>query len=171
MERLKAIGRWLYARGENVIAAMIAVMFLAFMAQITFRYVFNFPSGWAFELSLIMWVWLVPWGAAFVVTEREMIRFDLLYGAMGPRMRQITAIITGAFIIAIYLWSLPAILDYVLFMKVEKTAYLDIRFDRLYAIYPIFALAVVARYIWIVVKALRGKAPEPFDPTKTSSGI
>ena len=165
------VGLWLRKRAENVIAAMLAVMFLAFMAQITFRYALNFPSGWAFELSLIMWVWLVPWGAAFVVTEREMIRFDLLYGAIGPRLRQVTSIITGLFLIVVYLYSLPAIIDYVLFMRVEETAYLDIRFDWLYSIYPIFAAAVVLRYVWIVVRALRGKAPAPFDPTKTSSGI
>lgn len=166
-----AVGQWLYRRAENIIAAMLAVMFIAFMVQIVFRYALGLPSGWAFELSLMMWVWLVPWGAAFVVTEREMIRFDLLYDAIGPRLRQVTSILTGLFIIVVYLYSLPAIIDYVLFMKVEKTAYLDVRFDFLYAIYPVFAVAVVFRYVWIVFNALRGKAPAAFDPTKASSGI
>jgi TRAP-type C4-dicarboxylate transport system permease small subunit len=165
------MGGWLRHRAENVIAALLAVMFLAFMAQIVFRYALNLPSGWAFELSLIMWVWLVPWGAAFVVTEREMIRFDLLYGAMGPKLRRATSILTGLFVICIYLYSLPAVIDYVAFMRVEKTAYLNIRFDLLYLIYPIFAVAVVGRYLWIVAISLRGKAPAAFDPTKTSSGI
>ena len=168
---LLAVGQWLYRRAENIIAAMLAVMFIAFMVQIIFRYALGLPSGWAFELSLMMWVWLVPWGAAFVVSEREMIRFDLLYDAVGPRVRQVTSILTGLFIIVVYLYSLPAIIDYVLFMKVEKTAYLDVRFDFLYAIYPIFAVAVVFRYAWIVFNSLRGKAPAPFDPTKASSGI
>ena len=118
-----------------------------------------------------MWVWLVPWGAAFVVTEREMIRFDLLYGALGGKLRQVTSIVAGLFIIAVYLYSLPAIVDYVAFMRVEKTAYLDIPFDILYSIYPIFAVAVVFRYLWIVANALRGKAPAAFDPTQASSGI
>ncbi|HQZ12291.1 MAG TPA: TRAP transporter small permease subunit [Devosia sp.] len=169
--RLYAVGHWLYRRAENVIALMLAVMFIAFMVQIVFRYALGLPSGWAFELSLMMWVWLVPWGAAFVVTEREMIRFDLLYDKLGRRLRLVTSIITGLFIIVVYLYSLPAVLDYVLFMKVQKTAYLDVRFDILYAIYPIFAVAVVFRYIWIVANALRGKAPERFDPTQASSGI
>ncbi len=168
---LQTVGDWLYRRAENVIAAMLGVMFLAFLIQIVFRYALGLPSGWAFELSLMMWVWLVPWGAAFVVTEREMIRFDLLYDALGHRPRQVVSIITGAFIIVVYLYSLPAIIDYVLFMKVEKTAYLNLRFDVLYAIYPIFAVAVVFRYIWIVANALRGKPPATFDPTKASSGI
>jgi C4-dicarboxylate transporter DctQ subunit len=170
-QRLLSVGRWLYRRAENFIAALLAVMFLAFMVQIIFRYVFNWPTGWAFELSLIMWLWLVPFGAAFVVTEREEIRFDLIYGSMGPRLRRVTAILTGLFIIGIYLYSLPAVLDYVSFMKVQKTAYLDVRFDFLYSIYPIFAVAAIVRYIWLVVNAFRGKAPEAFDPTKASSGV
>ena len=170
-ERLLRVGRWLYRRAENVIAALLAIMFLSFMVQIVFRYVFNWPTGWAFELSLITWLWLVPFGAAFVVTEREEIRFDLIYGSMGAKLRRVTAIVTGLFLLVIYTWSLPAIMDYVLFMKVQKTSYLDIRFDWLYAVYPVFAVAAIVRYVWIVVNAIRGKAPEAFDPTKASSGV
>jgi TRAP-type C4-dicarboxylate transport system permease small subunit len=171
MDRMKAIGRWLYARAENVIAALLAIMFSAFLVQIVFRYAFNFPIGWTTELTLITWLWLVLFGAAFVVKEREEIRFDLIYGAMGRRARLVTSLITGLFLLAMYVMSFPAVLDYVLFMKVQKTAYLDIRFDVLYIIYPVFAVAIVARYGWLVWRALRGKAPERFDPTKASSGV
>ena len=45
--------------------------------------------------------------------------------------------------------SLPAVLDYVTFMKVEKTAYLKIRFDWLYSIYVVFAVAMIVRYLWL----------------------
>ena len=170
-QKLRTLGRWLYRRAENFIALLLAVMFVAFMLQIVFRYVFNLPTGWSFELSLVTWLWLVPFGAAFVVTEREEIRFDLVYGSMGPRLRRVTSALTGLFVIGVYLYSLPAVIDYVMFMKVERTSYLDIRFDFLYAIYPIFAVAVAVRYIWLVVNALRGKAPAEFDPTKASSGL
>ena len=170
-ERLTRIAGWLYRRAENVIAALLAIMFVAFMLQIVFRYLLSLPTGWTFELSLICWLWLVPFGAAFVVRESEEIRFDLIYGSMGPKLRRITAILTGLFLLSVYIYSLPAIMDYILFMKVEKTAYLDIRFDILYSIYPIFAVAAVVRYLWIVFNAVRGKAPAEFDPTKASSGV
>lgn len=165
------VGRWLRRRAENVIAALLGIMFLAFLLQIVFRYLFSFPTGWTFELSLITWLWLVLFGAAFVVTEREEIRFDLIYGSMGPRKRRVTAVLTGLFVLFAYSYSLPAVVDYVTFMKVEKTAYLDIRFDLLYAIYPIFAVAIIIRYAMIVINAVRGNAPEAYDPTKASSGV
>ena len=46
--------------------------------------------------------------------------------------------------------SFKPTLDYVTFMKVEKTAYLKIRFDRLYSIYILFAVAIIVRYAWIL---------------------
>lgn len=162
---------WLARRAENVAAAMLAVMFLAFIIQIFFRYVANFPVGWTQELSVILWLWLVLFGAAFVVREREEIRFDIIYGAVGPKARRIMCLITAVALVVLYGISLPAVVDYVTFMKVEKTAYLKIRFDWLYAIYIVFVVAVVVRYIWLAWQALRGVAPEEFDPTKASSGV
>jgi TRAP-type C4-dicarboxylate transport system permease small subunit len=170
-ERLLVAGRWLYRRAENVLAAFLAVMFVAFIVQIVFRYALNFPIGWTTELTLILWLWLVMWGAAFVVTEREEIRFDIVYGAASRRARLAMSLVTGVFVIAMYAISFPATLDYVLFMKVQKTAYIDIRFDLLYLIYPVFAAAVIARYGWILWNAARGRAPEAFDPTQASSGV
>ena len=162
---------WLARRAENVAAAMLAVMFLAFVIQIFFRYVANFPVGWTQELSVILWLWLVLFGAAFVVREREEIRFDIIYGAVGPKARRVMCLITAVALIALYGISLPAVVDYVTFMKVEKTAYLKVRFDWLYAIYIVFVVAVIIRYIWLAWQALRGIAPEQFDPTKASSGV
>ena len=51
-------------------------------------------------------------------------------------------------------------------MKVEKTAYLKIRFDWLFSIYVVFAVAVIVRYVWILSRLLRGKEPAAPDPTK-----
>ena len=60
-------------------------MFVAFILQIVFRYLLNLPIGWTHELSVILWIWLVLWGAAFVIREDEEIRFDLLYATASPR--------------------------------------------------------------------------------------
>ena len=60
------------------------------------------------------------WGAAFVVSEREEIRFDIIYGAVGPGARRVMCIITAVALVALYLVSLPAVVDYVTFMKVRE---------------------------------------------------
>ena len=168
---MRAVGAWLRRRAENVAAAMIGVMFGAFIIQIVFRYLFNFPIGWSSELTVIMWLWLVLWGAAFVVRESDEIRFDLLSGAMGKRTRIAMGIITAVALVVLYAASFPATWKYVTFMKVERTAYLNIRFDWLFSIYLAFAVAVIVRYVWILSHLLRGEEPEQVDLTKSSSGL
>jgi TRAP-type C4-dicarboxylate transport system permease small subunit len=155
--------RWLERRAENVAAAMLAVMFVAFLVQIVFRYSFDLPVGWTHELSVVMWLWLVLWGAAFVVRESDEIRFDLVYGAVGPKGRRVMAVVAALALIVLYGMSLPAVVDYVLFMRVEKTAYMKIRFDWLYSIYPVFVVAILARYVWLTFDALRGAPPPKED--------
>lgn len=155
MSTVSKAGAWLARRAENVAAAMLGVMFVAFLVQIFFRYVLNFPIGWTSELTIIMWLWGVLWGAAFVVKEEEEIRFDLVTSSVGPRLRRAMGVIAAVAILVIYAGALPATVDYVQFMKVEKTAYLKIPFDWLYSIYVLFAVAVILRYLWILWHLLR----------------
>jgi len=168
---LQALAGWCYRRAENVLAAMLAVMFAAFIIQIVFRYFANLPIGWTQELTVILWIWLVLWGAAFVVRETEEVRFDILYATAGPKARRIMCVITAVALVGLYGVSLPAVVDYVAFMKVERSAYLKIRFDLLFSIYVVFAVAIIVRYIWLCWQAVWGKAPAAFDPTKAGSGV
>jgi C4-dicarboxylate transporter DctQ subunit len=162
---------WARRRCENIAAALLAIMFLAFMAQIISRYLLELSTGWMNELSVVMWLWLVLFGSAFVVREPDEMRFDLFYAAARDRTRRGMAIITAAALIVLFSMSLPAVVDYILFMKVQDTAYLNIRFDWLFAIYIVFAVAMIARYLWIGFDAIRGRAPTAYDPTKASSGV
>jgi C4-dicarboxylate transporter DctQ subunit len=168
---MRAIGSWLQRRAENIAAGMLAVMFAAFIIQIVFRYFFNFPIGWTSELTVVMWLWLVLWGAAFVVKESEEIRFDLLSAAAGRRTRIAIGIVAAAALVVLYAVSLPASYKYVTFMQVEKSSYLKIRMDWLFSIYLIFLVAVIARYLWILSRLVRGKEPDEIDPTKSSSAL
>ena len=79
-------------------------------------------------------------------------------------------VISGIAILVLYVASLPKTFDYVTFMKVEKTAYLKVRFDWLYSIYLIFIAAVLVRYAWLVWRALRG-APEKAEDGGRSAGL
>ena len=166
-----AIVLWLRWRAENVLAALLATLFAAFIIQIVFRYLLNFPIGWTQELSTVAWIWLVLWGAAFVVREDEEIRFDLIYGSVSPEVRRGMTIVAAVSVVALYGVSLPAVVDYVMFMKVEETSYLDIRFDYLFSIYVIFAVAAIVRYCWLAWQAVWGPPPSAPDITHAGSGV
>ena len=171
MPSLARIGAWLHARAENLLAAMLATMFIVFIVQIVFRYLLNFPIGWTHEISVIMWLWMVLFGTAFVVRDYEEIRFDLLYSTVSDRTRRVMVVICALAVIVLFSISLPAVLDYIGFMKVEKTAYLKIRFDWLYSIYGIFAVVMIVRQLWLGYQAIWGKPAEAIDVTKIKSGI
>jgi C4-dicarboxylate transporter DctQ subunit len=163
---MQRVAGWLRRRAENVAAAMLAVMFAAFIIQIVFRYFLNFPIGWTSELTVILWLWLVLWGAAFVVKESEEIRFDLISGAVGRRARVAMGAVTALAVIILYAVSLPAAWKYVAFMKVEKTAYLKIPFNWLFSIFLVFTVAVIVRDVFLLFRG-----PEKSDSENVSSGL
>jgi C4-dicarboxylate transporter DctQ subunit len=162
---------WSRRRAENVLATLLGVMFVAFIIQILFRYVFNFPLGWTIEVTVITWLWLVLWGAAFVARENEEIRIDLVTSMVGRRTRIVLGIIVSIAAVVLYCISLPASVSYVTFMKVEKSAYLRIPMNWLFSIYIVFVVAILVRYLWILSHLLRGKEPESFEPTQMGTAL
>ena len=154
----------LHRFAEAVAAVLLAVIFVAFIAQIALRYVFNWPVGWTTELSLAAWLWLVLWGASFVLKDDEEIRIDFLADRAGPRTRRVMVAIGALSILVLLGMSLPASWDYVTFMKVEKSSYLGIRMDFTYSIYLVFAVAVMLRALRQLVRAVRGTLPAPPAP-------
>src|SRR5690606_17648919 len=129
------------------------------------------PTGWINELSVFCWLWLVPFGAAFIVGEASEIRLDLVYSASPARLRRIMQAICAIALVGLFSISLPAVVDYVTFMKVQKTAYLKVPFDWLFSIYVIFAVAMIVRYIWLGYRAIWGGDPANRDVTERESGV
>jgi C4-dicarboxylate transporter, DctQ subunit len=154
---------------EGIAALMLFAMFVAFILQVAFRYLFNWPLGWTSELSGILFLWLVLWGAAFVLRERDEIRFDVISAGVGRRARRIMGVLAAVALVVFYGLSLPAAWDYVTFMKVQESSYLDIRFDWLYAIFIVFTVAAIVRYLWLAWVWIKGG--DPGDERGSASGI
>jgi TRAP-type C4-dicarboxylate transport system permease small subunit len=167
MNRLVPIGRWLRRRAQNIAVAWLTLMFATFIIQIFSRYVLNHPVGWSEEVVITAWLWTVLWGAAFILGESEEIRFDILYSNISERTRRIFTVISGLALLFFYVVSLPASYRYVSFMKVERSAYLQIPINWLYSVFIIFLVACICRYAWLVYRALRGAPAPTTDPAKT----
>ena len=161
---LGRIAAWLHQRAQNVAALMLATMFVCFLLQIVFRYVFNYPVGWTEEMSILCWMWGVLWGAAFVLADRDEVRFDILYANVPPGVRRVFVAVSGLALIALYAVSLPAAYAFVSFMKVERSTYLRVPISYLYSIYLVFAVATICRQAWLVWTAIRGAGAPPAEP-------
>ena len=162
---------WIRRRAENVVAGLLAVMFVAFIVQIVFRYFFNFPIGWSSELSVVAWLYMTLIGSAFWLKEHEEVRFDLVAERLGARGRRVLGLAVAIVAVVLFGMAMPATWKYVTFMKVESSSYLKIRLDILYAVYIVFALAIIVRYLGAIVNLVRGQAPEEADITKTGSAL
>ena len=149
----RRIGVWLRRRADDVAVALIGMMFVSFLLQIVFRYVLNRPLGWTEEVTVLCWVWVVLWGASFIVADADEVRFDIVYNAVSPGVRRVFTIVASVALIAL---SLPATWRYVVFMKREHSAYLQMRFDYLYSIYVIFAVVCIVRQARLAWLAWRG---------------
>jgi hypothetical protein len=79
-------------------------------------------------------------------------------------------LVAAAALVVLFVAALPAVWDYVTFMKVQSTAYLHVRFDLLFSVYILFAVAAIVRYLWIGWRVLVQGDEPPSEPS-TASGL
>jgi C4-dicarboxylate transporter, DctQ subunit len=167
MARLESIASALRGFAELVVALLLASMFVTFLIQILFRYVLSLPLGWTVEYVAIAWLWGILFGYAFVIRDDDVIRLDLVYNALPEKTRRVMDVVSGLACAGILIGSLPKAYDFVTFMKVERTAYIQLRFDLVFSIYLPFAVAVIIRSLLTVWRAIRGR-PLEHDPIRAA---
>lgn len=145
---------------EALSALMMTALFATFLLQIFSRYVMDEPFGWTLELCLILWVWIVFFGAAFILRSEDHITFDLLYLAVPPGPRRIMALVSAIAVAGALLWSLLPTWDWVSFLRIKKSATLHIPMRDIYIVYPLFVVSVAAAYLWRLWSVLRHGAAE-----------
>jgi C4-dicarboxylate transporter, DctQ subunit len=154
----------------DIAALMLGALFIIFLIQIAARYVFGAPLLWTLEACLTLWLWVVFWGGAFVLTEKDHVRFDVLYGAVQPKVRRWFAIISAVAISGGFLAALPATWSYIDFYQIKRSSVIGIRLDIVFSIYGIFAATLVLRYAWRAWLLLRGADPDDLDGRQAGDG-
>jgi C4-dicarboxylate transporter DctQ subunit len=149
---------WLQRRADDVGVIMLSLMFLAFVVQITARYVFNYPLGWTLELCLTMWLWTVFWGASFSLRNEDHVRFDMIYLNVSPKAKRWLAAIAAIAIVVTMLVALPRTYDFISFLKIKKSGTLRIPLMYVFSIYLVFMVATIAIYARGLVRIFKGEA-------------
>lgn len=151
---------------EAIAGGMLAAIFLIFLLQILLRYFFT-PAGWTLELIGILWVWVIFFSCAFIVRERDHVKFDIIYLSVPMRVRQVFAMLAAAAIVIGMLYSFLPTWDYIDWMKIRKTATVRNPFSgekiplrTVFSIYAVFMLVVAARYGWLFFDIMRNGPPK-----------
>lgn len=152
---MKRLFTWLRYGVDSVAVGLLTAIFLFFVLQIFTRYVLRAPLGWTLEACLLAWLWLVFWAGAFTLRHQDHVRFTVLADAVRPGVRRVFAIISALALIAAFGVSLPATADFISFMQIEKTSLLKFRFDYVFGIYLVFAVAIIIRSVMAIVDAVR----------------
>jgi len=148
-------------------AAIFAALFLALIAQVVRRFVFDAPAAWTEELATIAFVWVVFWGAAFMTPLSAHVAFDLLESRFAPRVRRTLHALGLTVLTGCFLWALPGVADYVRFMLRERTPVMDLPFGAVYAVFAAFVAMVVLRALSEIILPA---SPTPLDaPHETES--
>jgi TRAP-type C4-dicarboxylate transport system permease small subunit len=138
-------------------SSFFLLLFITILLQIFSRYVLNEPLGWTAEISVIAYLWLVFWGAAFMAGHRDQVRFDLIYNHLPPSAQRVMAITRSLIIVGTLLFALPANIDYIKFMEYDTTGVLEIGFDQVFAIFIIFMAALLVRSLYRSARLLGKK--------------
>jgi TRAP-type C4-dicarboxylate transport system permease small subunit len=72
----------------------------------------------------------------------------MFFLALPLNLRRVLAIVLTALAGVAFIVALPATIDYVTFMKIEKSPVMGIRFDILYSIFILFVMAVAIGALW-----------------------
>jgi TRAP-type C4-dicarboxylate transport system permease small subunit len=153
---MSPILKFLSRRAEDVQVALMVAMFVAFIVQIGSRYVFNAPVDWAYEVILITWLWAVFWGAAFLIADKEHVKFDVIYNMGSVGTRRIYALISAVVLMVGFAVSMPATWDFISFKKIRSSDILGIRFDILFSVYLVFLVAMIVHYGLRCWRLIRG---------------
>ncbi|MGS5089759.1 TRAP transporter small permease [Hydrogenophaga sp. A37] len=149
--------RW-FIRGANALGGgLFLIMFGVFIVQIVARFGFNRPLPWTDEAAVILYVWVILWGAAALVPEREHVVFDLVWNSVGLRTRRVMRIVGHLMVGGLALVALPASWDYVRFMQREGTPVLGIPFMWVFLPFVLLMVGLVMRAAWAIWTALQGK--------------
>lgn len=135
--------------------ALFGALFVVFIIQIIARFVFNHPTAWTDELAVILYIWTVLWGAAFVVRDREHVMFDLTYNAAQPAVQGAMRLVGALGLAGLVGYGLAGNWDYIWFMRRERTPVLGIPFVWVFVPFMLLLVSLVVRNVWRVWVVLR----------------
>ena len=147
MQNRRATTPWYHRAAAAVSTLSLGLVFVLFIAGIGMRYLFDRPIGWIDEAVTVLTVWSVLWTAAFVLRWSDHISFDIVFVNVAARRQRLMLLTVNIAFVALMASALPGMVDYTLFLWRERTDMLQMRMDFVYAIFPIFFIAIVLRQV------------------------
>jgi len=150
------IGRILLDIPEKYVSSItFTILFLAFVIQIFFRYALNKPLGWPYEVSIFAFIWTAVLGACYAKRENAHVVFSLVYDRQKPLVQLVFRLIGNLGLLTAFSIAFLPTLDFILFMRIDKSTALKIPFDIAYGPYLVFMLLIIGRVAYDLYTDIR----------------
>lgn len=144
-------------RLSGVLAALLFMALLAVLGiQITARFLFDSPLAWTDEVAVILYIWIILWAAAMLVSLKEHVMFDLLINTMSEPLRLTAKRLVYLAMIGLCLWAIPASWDYIHFMRREPTPVLGLPFFWVYLPFLLLLISIIFRSLAGLIASFQG---------------
>ena len=180
----QAMKLWLHRAANLVAASLLAVIFVTFLLQIFARYAPNLaflmpvgflanwmssiePIGWTVNLISLLWVWLIFFGCAFVISDRDHVIFDVFLHAMPHKIGRVMRVAVAMIIVFAMIYALAPRWDAVFenrLMDLKKIQTLRIPFtgDKiaikwLFAPFILMMCVLIVRYLVVGFYLMRNR--------------
>ncbi len=131
---------------ENFVAALMGILVIDVLWQVTSRYVLSSPSSFTDELAGFLLIWVGLFGSAYVAGKNEHLAIDLMVQRSGPARRKFLEIFIGGCIVVFSFFVLVlggTWLVYTRFALEVKSAALEIPLGYVYIVLPISGLLII----------------------------
>lgn len=120
---LKKIGKIILDIVELYIPMLaFAVLFLTFIYATCMRYLFNRPVGWAIDVELGCYIWLVLFSASYVMRIDKHVRFTIVYDLLNDKVKWLFRLVSNLMIIIPFSLLLGPAAKYISNLRTISTA-------------------------------------------------
>ena len=144
MDGIKKFGKFLRDCVELYIPiAAFLIMFFVFVIQIVARYVFKNPVQWAYEMTVMGYLWMVVLGACYAYRDRSHVTFTLVYDALPVKGKAICGFLGNLLMAIAFVAMFIPSCQMISQMKIQVTSVFKIGLNIVYLPFIPFMIIIL----------------------------
>ena len=142
----------------------LLIMFVTFVYQIFSRYVLRAPVTWAYEVTVMCYLWMVVLGACYAYRDRSHVQFTLFYDQFGPKAKAVIAFLGNLLMLIAFIYMFPSSCNMILDqMSKQVTSVFKIGLNIVYLPFIPFMIIIILYIIsdmYLELMVITGKGGE-----------
>ena len=130
---------------------VFAITFL----QVLCRFVLKSPLPWSTDILRLAFTYLVVWGAAWCVREKEHLNVDVVLTALPAGIRRWTEILINLILCVFFIFLIYFGIQFCIFGWTQTTSYLPLPMTVYYASIPSAGAAMLYYMVKILIRQIR----------------